>query len=258
MTTQRAPIESTTKKSESRRAVLIGALGGVGAMLAGGLARPQAARADGEAMVVGGEYNNALSVTSITNDTNSSSVFQAVNTSTGRAIVARSVTTTAISATSQSGTGVFGHSTTSLGVLGFSGSGLPVPVQNVGVYGLGPTNSASRGVFGRTGSGQGVAGQADSGVGLYGTATTGHALRTSGRIKADKVSGVATIKAGNVTKVVTPGVNVTASSFVLLTPKVKLSGRDLWFTTNASTNKFTIHISSTRSTATKVAWLLLG
>jgi hypothetical protein len=128
----------------------------------------------------------------------------------------------------------------------------------VGVYGLASTNAASRGVFGRTGSGQGVAGQAESGVGLYGTSATGHALRTRGRIKVEKVSGVATITAGHTTKVITPGVNVTASSFVLLTPKVKLSGRDLWFTTSASANKFTIHISAARSSATKVAWMLLG
>jgi hypothetical protein len=208
------------RESRSRRAVLVGALGGVGAMLAGAFARPPATRVDGEAMFIGLEYDNALSVTSITNDANTATIFQAISTSTGRAIVASSVGSTAVSGTSQSGDGVFGHSTTAVGVFGFSGSGVPVQIHNVGVYGLCPTNSASRGVFGRTGSGKGVAGQADSGDGLFGTATkTGHALHTRGRIKAEKVSGVATIPAGRTTKVIAPGVNVTSSSFVLLSPR---------------------------------------
>ena len=101
-------------------------------------------------------------------------------------------------------------------------------------------------------------GHASSGVGLYGTTTTGYALRTSGRIRADKVSGVATIEAGNVNITVTPGVDVTASSFVLLTPKANLGGRDLWFTTDATSNRFTIRISSARTSSTPVAWLLVG
>ena len=71
-------------------------------------------------------------------------------------------------------------------------------------------------------------------------------------------SGVATITAGSTSKVVTPGVNVTSASFVLLTPKANLGGRSLWFTTNATQDKFTIRLSSSRGTATKVAWLLLG
>jgi hypothetical protein len=93
---------------------------------------------------------------------------------------------------------------------------------------------------------------------VFASSSTGYALRTTGRLKADKVSGVATIVAGSTSKTITPGVNVTSGSFVLLTPKVNLGGRDLWFTTDAANNKFTIRISSKRSSGTKVAWLLLG
>ena len=101
-------------------------------------------------------------------------------------------------------------------------------------------------------------GQATSGSGIYGTATSGYAVRGDGRLRFDKVSGVATITAGSSSKVVDPGVNVTAASFVLLTPKANLGGRALWFTTNTTTNKFTIRMSSARGSATKIAWLLVG
>lgn len=69
---------------------------------------------------------------------------------------------------------------------------------------------------------------------------------------------MATIGAGKKGVTVSPGVNVTPSSFVLLTPKTNLGGRNLWFTTNATANIITIRMSSARSSGTKVAWLLLG
>ena len=119
-------------------------------------------------------------------------------------------------------------------------------------------DSSSRGVIGQTLAGQGVRGQATSGSGVFGTASSGYALRGDGRLRFDKVSGVATITAGSTSKVVSPGVNVTNASFVLLTPKANLGGRALWFTTNPTTNRFTIRMSSARGSATKIAWLLLG
>jgi hypothetical protein len=69
---------------------------------------------------------------------------------------------------------------------------------------------------------------------------------------------VATITAGRTTKLVTPGVDVTAESFVLLTPKANIGSRALWFTIDATNNQFTIRMRSARSSGTKVAWLLLG
>jgi len=77
-------------------------------------------------------------------------------------------------------------------------------------------------------------------------------------VKFEKVSGVATIPAGSTGVTVSPNVNVTSGSFVLLTPKANIGSRGLWFTTNASADTFRIHMSSTRSANTKVAWLLLG
>jgi hypothetical protein len=57
---------------------------------------------------------------------------------------------------------------------------------------------------------------------------------------------------------VTPGVDVSSTSFVLLTPMANLGARSLWFTLDAANDKFVIRISSSRASATKVSWLLLN
>jgi hypothetical protein len=48
------------------------------------------------------------------------------------------------------------------------------------------------------------------------------------------------------------------SSFVLLTPMANIGSRALWFTTSTSADSITIRLSSSRSSSTKIAWLLLG
>jgi hypothetical protein len=156
---------------------------------------------------------------------------------TGTTQIGSSATSAFVGISSNSdGTGVLGLSAGSSGT-GVLGSAYSLTGANTGVYGY----SAS-----------------PSGIGVHATTNGGGvALKADGRAKFS-TSGVATITAGHTTKVITPGVNVTSNSFVLLTPKVKLSGRDLWFTTDAANNKFTIRMSSSRSSGTKVAWLLLG
>jgi hypothetical protein len=189
-----------------------------------------------------------------------------------------------VSGTSGAGTGVTGSSTSGIGVsagtnasdqpamyaknvgggtalLGFVGgfsADPPSATIPAGVFGYANADTASRGVVGKSPLGQGIHGESSSGTGVYGSASTGYALHTSGRIKADRVSGLATIPAGRTTVTLAPGVNVTASSFVLLTPKANIGARSLWFTTDAVHNKIAIHLSSTRTVSTRVAWLLLG
>jgi hypothetical protein len=68
---------------------------------------------------------------------------------------------------------------------------------------------------------------------------------------------VATIAAASSSVTVQSAV-VVQDSFVLLTPRSNLRGRDLWYTTNPEADTFTIHISEPRSNPTLVAWLLLG
>ncbi|HEX6128817.1 MAG TPA: hypothetical protein VF071_07350 [Candidatus Limnocylindria bacterium] len=306
-----APTSSIESKSKSRRALLAGALGGLGAWAASAVGRASPVRAENEYIQVGGEYTTATSQTRIRNETNTEDVFRAESSTSGTALGGTSNSGIAVFGWSTSYYGVFGHSAshvavhgqtnTGVGVNGFSGYGkgvygsssaglgvggfttatnqpavmaeahgnstgvlgysgtkpTPAAKAKTGVYGHATQDIGSRGVWGRSNAGQGVRGQATSGVGLFGTATNGFALRTAGRTKLS-TSGVATIAAGSTSKTVTPGVDVTSGSFVLLTPKANIGSRALWFTTNASANTFTIRLSSSRSSGTKVAWLLLG
>ena len=149
------------------------------------------------------------------------------------------------------------------GVVGTSSGG-------TGVRGAG----GSRGVYGYSANGRGVQGASDSGIGVLASSDTiaisanvgapisrraGHALVTeSGRIRFDQISGVATIPSGVTSVTVDPNVVIEAGSFVLLTPRVNLYGRSLWYTPNTSANTFRIRMSSARPKPTRIAWLLVG
>jgi hypothetical protein len=109
-------------------------------------------------------------------------------------------------------------------------------------------------------SGDGTAVRADGGTGfgVYAVASLGgFALSTHGRLDLS-TAGVATIPPGATSKVVFGGVDITAGSFVLLTPALDIGTRRLWWTKDTVGNSFTIHLSSSRPTNTKVSWLLLG
>ena len=146
----------------------------------------------------------------------------------------------------------------SSGVVGSVGA-LVAPKPNTGVYGNGSTLDTSRGVWGVATIGQGVRGEATTGVGVAGVASSnnGYAFRGSGRVRFDKVSGVATIPAGATSVTVTPGVDVTSDSFVLLTAKANIGSRSVYYSTDATNNRITIRLSSSRPSSTPVAWLLM-
>ena len=282
---------STSTTPRSRRAILAGALGGIGAWAASTVVHRSPARADnGDAMLVGTAHTGTAT-TSITNSATTNTVFAATAMANGTAIYGYSPDAQGIQGGSENGVGVFGNvgqgigvygnsngqagvwgqtdgeaagvvgrsvGSQRTGVLGVSGSTEPDLRIRTGVFGYCDSAPDARGVIGESPAGQGVRGESGTGVGVFALSTSGFALRTDGRLRADKVSGVATIPAGSDRVTVTPGVNVVASTFVLLTPKANLGGRDLWFTTNATADTFTIRLSSPRSSATKVAWLLLG
>jgi hypothetical protein len=183
-----------------------------------------------------------------------------------------SVSSSGVRGDGASGHGVYGYSTSlataatlgwsdggTTGIEGYSGpSPVPVPPTKTGVYGYATQDANARGVYGRSTAGRGVYGQATSGTGVYGYATSGYALRSYGRIKFDKASGVATILSGNTVVLVSPGLDVTTASFVLLTPKGDLGSRRLWYTTDTSANTVTIRVSSAVASDLKVGWLLVG
>ncbi len=222
-------INHPESKSPSRRALLAGALGGLGALAAGAIGRASPVRANtGDPVTVDGTFTGTGN-TQIT--TTGHHAFYGISSSNLAGAVRGDAT-----AVNGSTSGVAGRSN-STGGAGVFGQALNSSGANYGVSG----QSYSPSGFGVSASNLGG----------------GVALKSAGRTKLS-TSGVATISAGSAGKTITPGVNVTSGSFVLLTPKVKLGGRDLWFTTDASANKFTIHMSSSRSSGTKVAWLLLG
>jgi hypothetical protein len=244
--------------SHSRRALLMGALGGIGAAVAGAVARVSPVRAaDGDPVLLGA-LNSSEGDTIIRSTGSDSAGLTAISTGDdGAGLVGRADHPTG------STTGVLGE-VTSGGGFGVMGSCWSETGGAVGVYGR-TSSTGGAGVRGVAhhyqGTNYGVYGESmsRSGIGVYGkaTKTTGVALQAAGRVKFS-TSGVASIPAGASRVTVTPGVAITPTAFVLLTPKVNLGGRDLWFTTNVTTDKLTIRISSARSTSTPIAWMLVG
>lgn len=281
MTANADHVEVTVSRN-SRRAVLIGALSGIGAWAAGtvsGIARVRAA--DNDPMLVGTAHTGSLPTT-LTNSTNNNNVFKAVSANEGTAIFAESNLGTGVFANCGEGVAVFANTNgleavvgqsdsdtsaavrarsgtnTMTGVLAVSGNGNPPVRTKTGVHGFADQDGTSRGVIGESPAGQGVRGETTTGAALYGTADSGYAVRGSGRLRFDRVSGVARINAGSTSVVVSPGVNVVTATFALLTPKTNIGTRSLWFTTNTTANTLTIHMSASRSSGTFVAWLLVG
>ena len=216
---------SVTENVSSRRGVLAAALGGVAALAAQALGRPSsAAAANGEALTVG-------------------------QTKSGTA-------PTALATTQNYSAGIYAFGVTDKGINAFPQSAT-IAAHTKDTYGaavLGYAESGYVGVVGRSQSGSGVHGFSTAGTGVLAEGV--YAITSFGRLYIDR-SGVATIAAGQTSVNVSAPGGVTAQTFVLLTPKANLGGRDLWFTTDVPNNRFTIRISSSRTKSTPVSWLLL-
>jgi hypothetical protein len=187
-------------KSRSRRALLAGALGGIGAWAASAIGRHDSVRAGVDGDVVLGVDNAAVTTTKITNATNSNTVFWAASGSgngiygsstSNSGVVGGSSSWVGVWGVSTSEAGVHGFSTTSVGVwgttsavdkpatagqsngngsgvLGYSGTGdLPPATPKTGVYGYAAQDSASRGVVGDSPAGHGVHGHSSTGWAGY-------------------------------------------------------------------------------------------
>jgi hypothetical protein len=291
-----APVDVT----RSRRSLLAGALGGLGAWAASAVGRASPVHATNGDPLIAGATTTATATTSLHNTADFVTAFRVQSPS--RAIEGLSTSGYGVSGESSSSRGLNGVSTSGSGVVAVSTSGFGLDASSSTSFGVrarstdysaiyafndagdqaaisahargnstgvigasGSLPSAARaktGVFGyanQDSGSKGVWGFSRRGVGIFGEAhENGIAIRAKGRIKADKVSGLATIPAGSTSVTVSPGVNVTSGSFVLLTPKANIGSRGLWFTTNANADSFAIRMSSSRSSNTKVAWLLLG
>jgi hypothetical protein len=254
----------------SRRTVLTAALGAGLATIASAVGRPlRANAADGDAMVIG-EVNDASSTTTLRTPEDGPAALSVVTGDheffKGTAIVAdggnRGIYAfgglrAGVEAVSFEGPGVIARSHGANGVIGVLGSFDDVPARPAGVLGVG--GQYDPGVAG-VGTAVGVRGEATSGTGVLGTATTGWALRAFGKVKLEKSAGLATIASGTNSVTVTPGIDLTATSAVLVTLQGNAGGTTTVrrVSTNTTTNQFTIFLTANSRYTVKVAWLVLG
>ncbi|MCI4353965.1 MAG: hypothetical protein L3K06_01195 [Thermoplasmata archaeon] len=213
-------VTSPATELRSRRAILAAAAGATLAAVASALGRPEPAKADGEAILVGGTYSDATTATVLKNSTNTMPVLHVESGGAGTAIIARSDTgeavyaeasnehSTAVHAFSQQGIAVGADSETGTGLWARSLYGRAVDAVNtsaggpaivgtslsettaVAGYVLGlqdapPATPARTGVFGYAdgASAHGVLGHTSSGEAVRGEAVSGtgvHARSTSG------------------------------------------------------------------------------
>ena len=195
-------------KSPSRRALLAGALGGLGALAASAIARPRSVQADDPFDVLLGGENVASDTTTITNNSNNNTVLFGESTSGGIGVKGTSGSNFGVEGNSLTGVGVEGISDSSIGLRGSStshiavhgfslASGQPATVGWAGVNstgvlgysnpgtGLLPAAKAKTGVFGYANqdtTATGVRGESTIGVGVRGKATTGYAGFFDGRV----------------------------------------------------------------------------
>jgi len=209
----------TESKPSSRRALLAGALGGIGAWAAGAIGRASPVRAEGQAVVVGGEYADAASVTKISNLTNSDTVLWGESSS-GIGVSGSSSSEVGVSGNSSTNTGVRGQSTSHLGVQGISSTHFGVYgsssssngvrgvstsagqagsvgqafANSTGVLGFSgaivpPAAKAKTGMFGyaeQDNFSRGVTGESPAGIGVYGISSTGYGGYFDGKVHTTK------------------------------------------------------------------------
>ena len=178
-------------KSPSRRALLAGALGGLGALAASAIGRLNPVQAANGGSVILGSANNATLATSITTTTN--------NSASGTAFEADNPTGIGVVGTGGSagiyGSGFVGveggssspnawailgrHGADGTGVLGWSTHGVgapPVGPAKTGVYGYAAQDKFSRG----------VTGESPAGIGVYGFTSSGYGVYSAGRVYTTK------------------------------------------------------------------------
>ena len=182
-------------KSPSRRALLAGALGGIGAWAASAIGRASPVRAaNGDPMLVGNAHT-ATAETKITNSTTIDTVLWGASSS-GVGVSGTSSSNFGVYGSSTSYTGILGSSSTGIGVVGGSQATNQAGVlgrsfgSSTGVYGASeggslPAAKAKTGVYGYAAQGsasQGVWGHSPAGNGVVGSTTTGYAGYFSGKV----------------------------------------------------------------------------
>ena len=271
-----------TSPPRSRRALLSAALGAGVATLAAALGRPLSAKAaDGQPVLVGGEYDGS-SVTKITVTSPAVALWGKSTEESG--VVGESFELPGVRGHSGVSSGVDGRGSVGVrggspggsGVFGVSGSEWDKPfpwARLTGVYGYAAHDVSARGVHGHSTVGRGVFGQATTGQAVHGYATTGtagyfatelptsgFALRAIGRVKLDKCVGIATVASGTKSIVVSPGIDLGTGSAVVATLQGTAGGTTTVHRVAVDTaaNSFTIYLTANSTSNVKVAWHVFG
>jgi hypothetical protein len=279
-----------SSRRKTRRQLMAGGAGALGAVAVASVARATpAAAANGDAVIMG-QLNQSTSNTAI-NDSGGDTTFSVLATSSGTALEASAVDGIGVSASSSSAadhaSAVFGEITrTSPGAFsaavrgqndGKGGDGIGVyGSQAGGGWGVYGTSASGIGVTGDGGSGIGVEGSGGTGVygigitGVHGTTVSaggtgvlaenlsgGRALKVNGEAAFSR-SGVATVLAGRST--VSQSLRLGSSSFVLATIQASVPGLYVQGVTivPGSPGSFAIHLSKAVKAKTKVAWLVVN
>jgi hypothetical protein len=154
-------------RSPSRRALLAGALGGIGAWAAAAIGRASPVRGvNGEVIHVGDELTGSQ-VTRITNNANPNTVIWGDN---------------------HAGVGVAGTSDASYGVLGTSDTSFGVSGESSNSDGVRGLSTFGIGVHGTSTSGRGVFGHSDTTVGVFGDSNDAAGVRGAGAIGVEGTS----------------------------------------------------------------------
>jgi hypothetical protein len=202
-------------KSTSRRALLVGALGGIGAWAASAIGRAGPVRAGVDGDVVLGATNTSTTPTKISNLTagdialwgeNSTGAGVKGSSTSGIGAGGNSISSIGVAGLSETDVGVRGDSTSGVGVYGLSlGSsgvqgdsaalGQPAMMgrslgNGTGVLGMSasaipPVAKAKTGVYGYAAQdkySRGVTGESPAGIGVYGISTTGYGVYSAGKI----------------------------------------------------------------------------
>jgi hypothetical protein len=181
--------------STSRRALLTGALGGLGALAAAAIGRPAVTRAANGGNAILGTPNTSTIETSFENTDAHEVSLRGIHSSNGTGVGGFSSSGWGVHGDSDSGYGVIGGSGTGSGVYGTSSSSLqpaivgrsagantgvmgcsgtvPAPKPKTGVYGYAAQDSGSVGVWG----------ESPAGLAVYGKTTgTGYAGYFNGKV----------------------------------------------------------------------------
>jgi hypothetical protein len=182
-------IQQPESPAPSRRALLAGALGGLGAIVAGALGRPTATRAADGGNALLGTPNTSTIETSFQNNDSLENALAGYHGNNGIGVYGHSVSGAGVHGDADSGNGVWGSSTSASGVYGTSVStvlpaifgrsaggntgvmgssgGVPGPKAKTGVFGYANQDSGSVGVWGESPAGFGVYGKT-TGTGFAG------------------------------------------------------------------------------------------